>query len=40
MIGDLRKNDMNFMKIWSSATANNTKEFILKQNVIVVMNVL
>tara|TARA_B100000959_G_scaffold155990_1_gene163532 strand:- start:3568 stop:4668 length:1101 start_codon:yes stop_codon:yes gene_type:complete len=30
MIGDLRKNDMNFMKIWSSATANNTKEFILK----------
>jgi len=30
MIGDLRKNDMNFMKIWNSATANNTKEFILK----------
>ncbi len=30
MIGDLRENNMNFMKIWSSATANNTKEFILK----------
>ena len=30
MIGDLRENDMNFMKIWDSATANSTKEFILK----------
>ena len=32
VIGDLRKNDMNFMKIWEGAMAKKTKDFILKTN--------
>ena len=32
IIGDLRKNDMNFMKIWEGAMAKKTKDFILKTN--------
>jgi len=29
LIGNLRENDMNFMKIWSSSVAKETKEYIL-----------
>jgi len=32
LIGDLRKNDMNFMKIWQSSNADSTKKFILNTN--------
>jgi len=32
LIGNLRENEMNFMKIWESAIAKNTKDFILKTN--------
>ena len=32
MIGNLRENDMNFMKIWESLKAKQTKEYILKTN--------
>ena len=32
VIGDLRENDMNFMKIWHSHSAKKTKDFILKTN--------
>ena len=32
IIGDLRKNDMDFMKIWKGSIAKKTKEFILKTN--------
>ena len=32
MIGNLRENDMNFMKIWEGLKAKETKEYILKTN--------
>ena len=32
IIGDLREYEMNFMKIWRSALAKKTKDFILKTN--------
>ena len=32
MLGDLRKNDMNFMKIWKSKKTAETKDFIKKTN--------
>jgi len=32
LLGDLRDNDMDFMKIWKNQTTNNTKKFILNSN--------
>ena len=32
VLGDLRKNDMNFMKIWKSQKTLDTKNFIKKTN--------
>ena len=32
LLGDLRKNDMNFMKIWKSEETNKVKKFIKKTN--------
>ncbi len=32
LLGDLRDNDMDFMKIWKNQTTSNTKKFILNSN--------
>jgi len=32
LLGDLRKNNMNFMKIWKSSTTIKTRDFILNTN--------
>ena len=32
LLGNLRKNDMNFMKIWNNNTTMETKNFIKKTN--------
>jgi MoaA/NifB/PqqE/SkfB family radical SAM enzyme len=32
LVGNLRKHNMNFMKIWESSEAKKTKDFILKTN--------
>ena len=32
LLGDLRDNDMDYMKIWKNQTTSNTKKFILNSN--------